>query len=476
LFKLVPALAKALCLCVLVLGAGCTRFHPQPLAPEAAAADFQNRSLADPGLRGFIDTNLSSTLSAWPLPAWGFTNLTLAAFYYHPDLDVARAKWAVATAGKKTAGERPNPSLSVSPAYNSTTRIPSPWLVTPTLDIPLETAGKRGYRLAQASQLSEVARLNIMSVAWQVRSRVRRSLVELFSARETLALLQAQRALQAENLRLLEQQQQAGAIPAFEVTQARIGADTTQLAFRDAERQNGEALAKLADAIGVPSRALNGVELSVAGLEGVATEVSTGIARRQALLNRADILGALAEYAASESALQLEIAKQYPDIHLNPGYEFDQGDNKWSLGLTVTLPVLNQNQGLIAEAEARRTAAAANFNALQARVSGEIDRATAGYRGALVRQQEAVALLTHARQQEKAGRDSFEAGAISRSELAAQRLQLNASELARLEAVVKTQQAFSDLEDALQSPLVLPETIPGTTANPRPGQPREIKP
>ena len=58
----------------------------------------------------------------------------------------------------------------------------------------------------------------------------------------------------------------------------------------------------------------------------------------------------LAEYQASQSALQLEIARQYPDVQLGPGYEFDQGDNKWMLGLGVTLPVFNQNQGAIAAA------------------------------------------------------------------------------------------------------------------------------
>ena len=41
-----------------------------------------------------------------------------------------------------------------------------------------------------------------------------------------------------------------------------------------------------------------------------------------------------------------------PDVHLNPGYQFDQGDNKWSIGLTFDLPILNQNQGPIAEAKA----------------------------------------------------------------------------------------------------------------------------
>jgi outer membrane protein TolC len=93
--------------------------------------------------------------------------------------------------------------------------------------------------------------------------------------------------------------------------------------------------------------------------------ISSQQARRQALLSRADILASLSQYAASEAALQLEVAKQYPDVHLSPGYEFDQGDNKWSLGLTVTLPVLNQNRGGIAEAEARRLESGETFLALQ---------------------------------------------------------------------------------------------------------------
>ena len=83
-------------------------------------------------------------------------------------------------------------------------------------------------------------------------------------------------------------------------------------------------------------------------------DLTSAEAREQALLGRADILAALAEYAASQSALQLEMAKQYPDIHLNTGYEYDQGLQKWGLlGLGTELPLLNRNQGPIAEASAR---------------------------------------------------------------------------------------------------------------------------
>src|SRR4029079_18800006 len=128
--------------------------------------------------------------------------------------------------------------------------------------------------------------------------------------------------------------------------------------------------------IGVSIQALNGVKFSFNSdeMESFA-DLSSQNFRTAALQNRADILSGLAEYAAAQSALQLEIAKQYPDVHLQPGYQFDQGDNKWSLGLLVELPILNQNQGPIAEAKARRDEAAAKFMALQARVLADIDRA-----------------------------------------------------------------------------------------------------
>jgi outer membrane protein TolC len=436
---------------------GCAHFDPKPITSSTNVDLFETRTLMDEVLRAYLETN--GLAGAWPPAAWDLKALTLAAFYYHPDLDVARARWATAKAGKKTAAERPNPSINVAPAYDTTTTVPSPWIVTATLDIPIETAGKRGYRIAEASHLSEAARLNIAAVAWQVRSRLRRALLDLYTANETATLLKEQQAIQTENVRLLEQQQAAGAVSAFELTQARIAADSTRLVLRDSERQSAEAQVELADAVGVPSAALAAVRLSFEGLSELPSDVPTGAVRRQALLNRPDILGALAEYNATQSVLQLEIAKQYPDVHLNPGYEFDQGDNKWSPGFTVTLPVLNQNKGAIAEAEGKRDEAAANFNALQAHAVGEIERAVAAYRVTLLKSKDADAIRSNLEKQEKTSRAMLEAGEISGSELAALRLQLSASALARLDALSKSQQALQQLEDALQSPLGLPETL-----------------
>ena len=110
--------------------------------------------------------------------------LTLAAYYFNPDLDAARARSATSEAATKTAAQRPNPSLQLPFGYTSNPRRDeSPYLLGLGMDIPIETAGKRRYRIDQARKLSMAARLNIGNVAWQVRSRLRTQLLDMYAAR-----------------------------------------------------------------------------------------------------------------------------------------------------------------------------------------------------------------------------------------------------------------------------------------------------
>src|SRR5206468_6717230 len=100
-------------------------------------------------------------------------------------------------------------------------------------------------------------------------------------------------------------------------------------------------------------------------------------ARRESLHARSDILAALAKYHAAQSALELEIAKQVPDFHLGPGYQYDQGPNKWTLAISFELPVFHRNEAAIAEALARRVEAAAQFTLVQSQAIAAIDAAVA---------------------------------------------------------------------------------------------------
>ena len=168
--------------------------------------------------------------------------------------------------------------------------------------------------------------------------------------------------------------------------------------------------------------------------------------------------GALAEYAASQSALQLEIANQYPDLHLGPGYlEHEQRrDNQWALGLTLTLPVLNHNQGPIAEAKAKRAEAAAHFLTVQTTAIGEIDSALAGYNAALQKSATAKALLDNLQKQLDSVRAQAQAGEAEPLAVANAEVEYATGAQNRLDALVKAQQALGQLEDAVQSPLTLP--------------------
>ena len=75
------------------------------------------------------------------------------------------------------------------------------------------------------------------------------------------------------------------------------------------------------------------------------------------------------------------------------------------------------------------------------------------------KQADADELLVRIQKQEQRSRAIFETGEISKADLVAQRLQLSTSAQARLEAMIKSQQALVQLEDALQGPLGLPAAV-----------------
>jgi outer membrane protein, heavy metal efflux system len=446
----------------LLLSAGCATYHPQPVSPEKTAAVFNERSLGDPGLNAFFETN--HVLMPSPGNDWNLKQLTLAAFYYQPTLAEARAQLLVAQAAKVTAGERPNPSVTVTPGYDSQIPdTPSPWIVPVSFDLPIETAGKRGKRIAEAEHLAEAARWNLAGTVWQVRSGVRAALLNLYATRKTESLLARQETAQSNVVRLLEGQFAAGAVSSYEVAQARTALATTQLARQDAVGKANQARIELAHTLGVPTRALNAVHFSFASLKRFPRDLTRPEVRRQALLNRADVRGALAEYAASQSALQLEIANQYPDLHLGPGYAWNSGsagDNQWELGLTLTLPVLNHNEGPVAGAAAKRTQAAAHFLTVQANAVAEIDSALAGYRAALQQVATARTLLDNSQKQLDSVRAQAQAGEIDPLAVANAEVEFATGEQNRLNALVQAQQSLGRLEDAVQSPLTLPpETL-----------------
>lgn len=432
---------------------GCVSYHSKDIDPVASAALLDRRSLEDAGLRKSLAAHGLAAGSEWDLP-----RLTLAAFYFNPTLEAARARLAAAEAGVRTAEARPNPTFTFTPGQSDETPGGiTPWILGYTLDIPVELAGKRAHRTTEAQRVVERARLELASAAWGVHSAVRGALIEWHGAEAEAELGRAQLPLVARVAQLAAAKVEAGDASPVEAAQARTVLARAELAMRASERAVTTARSRVAEAIGVPLWAISEIKLSGGGLVDAPPPSATTEARAWAPLNRPDLLGALAAYAASQAVLQGEIARQYPNLALGPGYQLDQGKGKWSVGLGVTLPVFNRNAGPIAAAEAGRAAAAANFMAVQNRVLAEVDRAAADYASVQADLEIVRGLRTALERQTRLMRARHEAGEISRLELVRAEMELADQSRTELTARQRAARALGAFEDAVQRPLAWPE-------------------
>lgn len=448
LFVIFLALSSAACIKV-------QHYHPVPLSAEAGAARLEARTLSNPTLRKFLEKNLRHRLNPWPPKKWDLRMLSLTALYYSPALQQARAQVSAAKAAEVTARERPNPTFHLQPG------IPSPYLLGLNFLFSFRTAGKRKFMVKQAGALATAARMKLAQDAWNVRSNVRAAMVNYFLARRKLDLLNARQELEERRITLLRQRLSAGEISRPMVANARLSELKTQVAIQAAQGQIPETRAALAAAVGVPVAALRGVHFVWPdfGDPPASRSFSARQIQRDAVLNRLDVHAALAKYAAAQDALQLQIARQHPNFQIGPGYDFEEGNNYFTAGYSVTLPVFNRNQGPIAQAEAQRKAAAAAFLQTQANAIAQSEEALAGYQGAM-RELNATENALHQLERVVVPRErrTVAAGEADRIALNAVLLQRPALAQTWLAALGRAQKALGALEDAVQRPLK-PDTL-----------------
>ena len=390
------AVLMALPLASTIGGCATQDYRPQPLEPARVAQELGDRRDDDAGLRDFMERH-GYKAEQWPLPQWDLEALTLMAVYFHPDMEVARANLELQRAGKITAGERPNPRGGPliehhSAASNGT--VDTPWSIGLGLYIPIELGGKRDARLARAEQLGEEARLAVAEAAWRVRSRLRQRFVESFAATAASDFNKREFDLRQQEFAMLERRQKAGEAGPSEVSLSHLHLQESRLALDSGYGNIRSTRAALAAALGLPFEKTEDLRLAFDKLAAGATQALPADAMQQAALqNRLDLREAQARYGAAEATLREEIARQYPDLDLSPGFLWDKGDWIKSLGAMVLLPILNNNEGPIAEAEAKRRLEAARFKSLEADVFAELATARVRFETALTTWKTATSLV-----------------------------------------------------------------------------------
>lgn len=426
------------------------------LAPVTAAIEYEHRTLEDPGLRQYLETSLHQELEQWPLNDWNMEQLTAVAFYYHPDLEVARAKWRSAAGAIDTAKSRPNPIFQATPRYTHNADFGnSPWYQGFFSGFVIETAGKRKNRVAQAHHLSEMSRQGIAQSAWLIRSRLRNAVVTYLAGEKRMTLLSDQAAVQQALVKRLEQRTRVGESSTVESTQARVALAQTQLQLKEAERVRNESLAQVSFALGLSADAVQSLKIRPDWFEQPPhiEEIPRVALRREALSERADILSLLEEYEASHAALKLAVSKKYPDVRLGPGYIYNQGEHFYTIPVDLIFSQYYSNAGAVKEALARRSEVESRFLALQAQVIGETERAYIAYQAALAKITTAQELVTLQQQRAAIAQRLLNVGEGDALALNLVQAEIAAARISELDAIEKAQQTLNLLEDSIQRPI-----------------------
>jgi outer membrane protein, heavy metal efflux system len=435
---------------------GCAHYDAAPLAPARSADEFAARRLSESQLRDELTRLMPQTMTAWPPHEWDRAQLLAVALTQNPQLAVARAQIKAAQAHEITAGETPNPDLTLESEYAR--HDAHPWLYGIYLDWLLRPPERRRLELEIAGLDTGNARLQLMDQAWAVRSALAAALSDWESARRRLSLLDRLAAAQDRLLELEQRRVKAGEDAPSEILvsqQARIQIEQQKAEVR---QSLDTAQAAAAKALGLPPQALDGVALAWPewGEPPPVDEDTRRETREQALLSRADLGQAIAAYSAAEAKLQLSVARQYPQFVLSPGYYWDHGIAKFPFDVGFTLP-LNGNKGEIAEARAGRELAGQRMLAVQADIYGEIVAAERAEHIARSSADAAERQLDAARRQQHTADLGLRVGAADVQEQVGAEIIAVRAELDLVQIRTLLQNSRNNLEDVLHTPLSGPE-------------------
>jgi outer membrane protein, heavy metal efflux system len=405
--------SRAALLGTAVLLAGCATYTPAPLDPAASAQEFSGRRLDSSELARYLTEHGSTA----PTTGWRSTDLALAALYWQPGLDRARAAWHAAQAGEITAGARPQPAVQSEFGYGTSSEsFGSRWFAAVGAIFTPELGGKRGARIATARAHTAAAEVDLEAAAWRTARAVRDASTELAAASERL--VDATDELErvhgfAERLR---RRYEEGAVGRGELVAIEAEETAGRAAVARETRAVAAARTALAQAVGVPATALEDLRF----VDETTPSCDTASARMlqaQALQRRPEIGRGLADYAVAEGGLRLAVADAFPDISLGPAFTYDLGIPRWSLLLNLVRIPFNRNRGPIAEATARRAEAAARFAEVQQNVIAEVDGAVAGCRVAESDIAGADSALAATRRRAGVARGAYERGELGAADL-----------------------------------------------------------
>ncbi|WP_374412902.1 TolC family protein [Novosphingobium colocasiae] len=335
--------------------------------PCASIAQAQTAPPADAGA-----TQPQVAARAISGPAFTVDRALELAGVVSPALEAASADVRAAEAGRRVAGLRPNPTITVeaenvagSGQYRGTQSLEA----TTSLALPLELGGKRSARIAVADARTDRATIQAAIAKADLRLSVIRAYAEAASAERRLVIARDQALIAGEGLRAARVRVQAGRASPFEAERANVALVNAEAALVREERAVEVSRFTLSRIIGQPFAGpldANWFDYVPATHGPLRPIDSTGTLMMAA---------ANADFASADASVRLARSQRIPDLTLGAGARrFEQtNDTAAIFSLSIPIPLFNNGRAALSQATAERQSA----DARRRLTAIDVDRAVA---------------------------------------------------------------------------------------------------
>jgi cobalt-zinc-cadmium efflux system outer membrane protein len=319
---------------------------------------------------------LASASGAVADPAPPFKDLLTQAQTNAPRLAEAAAGVRQAEGLARQAGARPNPTVGMeienfsgsgiySGANNADTTL--------SLSQPLEVGGKRGARVAAGRAALDAARARLV----QSKADFAFSLADAYALAEAaerrVTLAEEAVTLSDETLRASRALVDAGKEAELRTLQAQAALTGARASLEEARAERTGAFSRLTALVGstTPYTSLSDSLLTSPKLTSLPDDIDA--------LSTPAVQAAEADREAAARRVRIERTRAVPDVTVSAGVRRFSGDDSTALiaGVSLPIPVFDQNRGNITAAQGELQAAEARLNA--ARFDAEADIRTARF-------------------------------------------------------------------------------------------------
>lgn len=351
---------------------GCVAYEPKPLVPADELATLRRRSLETFAV-DHAEAAIATPAHAAPFDLSDGLNeeeVVAVALSLNTSLVAKRFEAGEGRALLVSAGIWPNPQVGLGVRPGAAGAVG--YTVDADVLFALLRPGESDAKIDVAAANLDRIRLEIVAAEWRVVAETRRRYLAVLAREQQMALFDREVAFREILFDLSKRRKTAGEGTDLDISLAELELAEVRRDQREAAFQIDVARRELNQVLGLPVDAH--LVLSASGQPlhfRVYTEVDTAEVDRRLMEGRFELRAAEAAYAKAESELRLAVAGQFPRVSVGPTYGREsEGTHYVGFGISVEVPLFDRNQGPIAEAEARRERARAEYAALLQELRG----------------------------------------------------------------------------------------------------------